>query len=331
MTALGVTPYTFELLGNDHKADFSDLLPAATRTIDDDLMVPSTSDEVLEFLSKDLSVQKLNSIHNQLWIAGHPTPPRHLSYQTALSRDIVLSEKMELHLLWKAKRIYIKPLPRYLLAVGFWDRYIHNGPSNDTQSFAQRAMIAACARGFLLSYCALVAYESDFNLAKDIGLLPCGIEWKQWKTWVAQVIYNCPYRSVNQRFWYGELRLSRLNIIYRCQSGFCLRGYTHVGAPSDYSEFLSENFSSLVVGLGFFVVVLTAMQVGLATQPLGQNAPFQTACWGFTVFSIVTSLAAFVTIFMTFLAVFTINWMHARRYERKRMVVMNVYRHGDQA
>ena len=330
MSALEITPFTIELLGNNHEADFSDLLPAATRTIDDELIVPSTSDEVLEFLGKDVLVHKLNKIHKQLWMAGRPMPPRHLCYQIALSRDVVLSEEMDLHLVWKAKRIYIKPLPRYLLAAGFWNRYILSGSPDDAQSFAQPTMIAACAKGFLLSYCALITYESDFKRARDIGLLPSGIEWKQWRTWVAQVVHNCPYKSVDRRFWYGELRLSRLNMIYRWQKGYLLRGYTHVGAPSDYTEFLRENFSALVVGLGFMVVILTAMQVGLATEHLGRSVSFQTASWGFTVFSIVTSLAAFVTIFVTFLAAFATNWMHAKRYEKKRMAFMDVHRQENQ-
>jgi hypothetical protein len=330
MSALGVPPFTFELLSDNYEADFSDLLPATTRTTDDELTVLSTSDKVLEFLGKDVLVHKLNKIHKQLWMAGRPMPPRHLCYQMALSRDVVLSEEMDLHLIWKAKRIYIKPLPRYLLAAGFWNRYILSGSPDDAQSFAQHAMIAACARGFLLSYCALITYESDFKRARDIGLLPSGIEWKQWRTWVAQVVHNCPYKSVDRRFCYGELRLSRLNMIYRWQRGFLLRGYTHVGAPSDYTEYLGENFSALVVGLGFMVVILTAMQVGLATEHLGRNVSFQAASWGFTVFSIVTPLAAFVTIFVTFLAAFATNWMHAKRYEKKRMAFMDVHRQEDQ-
>jgi hypothetical protein len=66
MSIPGTTPFTIELLGNTHEADFADLLPAATRTIDDELTVPSTSDEVLEFLGKDVLVHKLNKMHKQL-------------------------------------------------------------------------------------------------------------------------------------------------------------------------------------------------------------------------------------------------------------------------
>jgi hypothetical protein len=124
MSILGVTPYTFELLSDNYEADFPDLLPATTRTTDDELTVLSTSDKVLEFLGKDVLVHKLNKMYKQLWMAGRPMPPRHLYYQMTLLRDVVLSEEMDLHLLWEAKRIYLKPLPIYLLAAGFRDRYI---------------------------------------------------------------------------------------------------------------------------------------------------------------------------------------------------------------
>lgn len=328
MSTPGTAPFTAKVLGDGPDADFSELLPAATRVDYDKMVVPFTSDEVLAFLSRDLSVYRLNTIYQQLWMAGRPMPPRHLCYQTVLSRDVIVSEEMELHLVWKAKRIYIKPLPRYLLAMGFWNRYILSSSPDDSHSPTQRAMVASCARGFLLSYCALVVYESDLRLAKDIGLLPREIEWKQWRLWVAQVIHNCPYKSVDKRFWYGELRLSRLNMIYRWRKGFFLHGYTHVGAPSDYTEFLSENFSALVVGLGFFVVILTAMQVGLATEHLQESLSFQAASWGFTVFSIVASLAASVVIFVTFVAAFAVNWVRAKDYEKRRWAIMDVHGSG---
>jgi hypothetical protein len=98
LSAPGITPFTIELLGNNHEADFSDLLPAATRSFDDELLLLLTSNGILEFLSKDVSVHKLDKIHKQLWMAGRLMPPKHLCYQIALSRDVVLSEEMDLHL-----------------------------------------------------------------------------------------------------------------------------------------------------------------------------------------------------------------------------------------
>jgi hypothetical protein len=47
-------------------------------------------------------------------------PPRPLHYQQAASREIVVVEKMDLHLVWEPNRIYLKPLPRYLLSHSFW-------------------------------------------------------------------------------------------------------------------------------------------------------------------------------------------------------------------
>jgi ABC-type dipeptide/oligopeptide/nickel transport system permease component len=154
--------------------------------------------------------------------------------------------------------------------------------------------------------------------------LPKGVKWEQWRSWVAQIIANCPYENVNQRFWYGELRLGRLNKIYRWRKGHLLRGYSRVGAPSVYTELLSENFATLAVALGYIVIVLTAMQVGLATNHLQQNAAFQGASWIFTVISVMAPLVTVAAILIFFLVIFIANWVATMLYEEKRSGVMGV-------
>ena len=308
-------PFTVELLTADYHDDCSELLPTVVCIRKDALIVPFLSNNILEFLGDDLAVDKLNDIHQHLWMAGRPRPPRHLRQQATLSRSINLCEEMGLHLVWKANFIYIKPMPKYLLAVSFWNKYLLSKPFDDLRTSIERAKLAACARGFLLSYCYLVRYESDFHLAKDAGLLPDEIGWKQWRTWALQVVQGCPHDSINERFRHGELRLSRLNMIYRWHKGFLLHGYTIVGAPSSYSEFLKEKFYTLFIGLGFFVVILTAMQVGLATDRLHESLSFQAVSWGFTVVTIVASSVALVAIVGVFLVAFAINLVRTKHME----------------
>lgn len=263
-------------------------------------------------------MDRLNDVHGFLWMAGRPMPARHIGYQIVLSREVVVVENMDLHLVWKAKRIFIKPLPKYLLEEEFWKQHLIQCSQDDAKVGAQRERVAQCAKGLLLSYCALVSYESDFNLARTLGLLPDAIQWEEWRTWVAQVIASCPYESVNRRFWYGELRLGRLNTIYRWRKGHLLRGYSTVGSSSFYSEFLSQYFGSLAVALGYIVVVLTAMQVGLATNRLQPSTAFQGASWVFTVISILAPLAAAAVLLICFLIIFIANWVKTTLYEGER-------------
>jgi hypothetical protein len=318
------TPFSVRLLRNARTTSFQSLLPAATRNADDDIQVPSVTGGDLAFLGKDLLVDRLNDVHGSIWMAGRPMPPRHIGHQIVLSREVVATEDMGLHLVWKAKRIFIKPLPKYLLDEGFWKQHLLQNLQDGAEAAKQRQKIAHCARGFLLSYCALLSHESDFNLAQTLGLLPKGVKWEQWRSWVAQVIANCPYENVNQRFWYGELRLGRLNKIYRWRKGHLLRGYSRVGAPSVYTELLSENFATLAVALGYIVIVLTAMQVGLATNHLQQNAAFQGASWIFTVISVMAPLVTVAAILIFFLVIFIANWVATMLYEEKRSGVMGV-------
>jgi hypothetical protein len=204
-------------------------------------------------------------------------PPRHIGHQIVLSREVIVTEDIGLHLVWRAKRIYIKPLPAYILDEKFWQLYLAENKQDDPEAAEKRQKIAQCARGFLLSYCALISYESDFKLAQTLGLLPSRIEWQQRRSWIPEVIASCPYDSINPRFWYGELRMGRLNTIFRWQKGYFLRRYSRVGAPSVCSEFLGEHLAALAAALGYIVIVLTAMQVGLATDHLQKNTAFQNA------------------------------------------------------
>lgn len=71
----------------------------------------------IEFLRQELGVGRLNDIHDWLWLVGRPMPPRPLYYQKAARRDIVVHEQMDLHLIWDNKRMFLKPIPRYLLEV----------------------------------------------------------------------------------------------------------------------------------------------------------------------------------------------------------------------
>lgn len=54
---------------------------------------------------------------------------------------------------------------------------------------------------------------------------------------------------------------------------------------NQYSTFFQENFAWLAGTTVYSAVVLTAMQVGLATDALASNNAFQSASYGFTVFS----------------------------------------------
>ncbi|OAA64761.1 hypothetical protein ISF_04171 [Cordyceps fumosorosea ARSEF 2679] len=59
--------------------------------------------------------------------------------------------------------------------------------------------------------------------------------------------------------------------------GRVLRGFSTVDGAADYSDLLHNNFTVLATALAYVVVVLRAMQVGLAVDDLKADSAFQKA------------------------------------------------------
>jgi hypothetical protein len=292
------------------RQDVTAYLPASHRTKGDHIVVPQAD---ANFLSDELLVKKLNAVQDWLWMCGRPMPPRALHHQVVISREITITENPELHLIWSKNRLFLKPLPPWLLDPDIWASYL-----------LRDSDLARCARGFLYSYTALIAYESDFNLAREKGLLPPSLTWVGWKCLVREVLHNHNMALVNPRYWYGELRLSRLNKIYRLRKGFIFRGYSKVAAHTVYVDLISDNFGVLATLLGYVVIVLTSLQVGLGTDKLTENTAFQNFSYGFTVFSIIAPVIAGTGILLVVLVMVISNWMATTKYEGKRFKEMGV-------
>lgn len=303
--------------------DDFDLLPASYRNSDDDVAIPQNG---AHYLRTELLLERLNKIHPWLWTAGRPMPPRALHHQLFLSRSVVITERMDMHLVWSKTRIFLKPIPRFLLDRDFWVQHllcprVHK--QDGTNTCANRHELAACSLGFLFSYTALVSHESDFHMAQREHLIPRDVSWPAWKTFVRQILEQHDYSSINRRYWYGELRLSRLDKIYQLtQPGCLLRGYS--AAYYHYSDFFNAHLATIASFTIYAALVLAAMQVGLSTETLAGSPAFQDASWGFTVFAILAPLIAFFCIFVVFIFAFASNWAHTRSYERKRYKHMGV-------
>lgn len=193
-------------------------------------------------------------------------PPRTLHHQLILDREIFITERLDMHLVWTAGRIFLKPIPPFLLEPSFWQDHLscrkgcQCSQASDTSC---KQGLRAWALGILYSYTALVSHESDFLIARERHLIPWEVEWRAWRTLVREIlkIENID-QQVDQRFMYGELRLGRLNLIYR------FSGHTRGYMPRwrQYTAFFRDNLSWLASGTVYIAVVLTAMQVGLATS-----------------------------------------------------------------
>lgn len=275
------------------------LLPASYRTPEDNIGVPRH--DVFTYLSRELNVERLNNVHTWLRIVGRPMPPRALHRQKMMFREIVITEQMDLHLVWSGKQIFVKPVPRFLLDIEFW---------------GDRCQLYRCALGFLLSYAALISYESDYAIAQEERLLPREVTWSLWVSLVEQLLDRRNLTNINKRYVYGELRLSRLNQIHRFREGKLIRGYLY--RYNQYSVFFRANFRQLITIFAYITIVLSAMQVGLATTKLQDNERFQQAAYGFTVFSILAPLIALGIAAFLFVLLFVANLIATLMYRKQR-------------
>ena len=306
--------------------EYLDELPACYR-VKDDLRATSRPD--LDLIEREFDLTKLNVVMKYLWMAGRPVPPRPLHHQLLLRREIVITERMDTHLLWGQGRIFLKPVPRFLLNPRFWDQHL----SCARRVFCRRSTepcircrLRACSVGFLVSYAALVAHESDYHIAQEKRLIPEETSWRQWRLFVRRILQAWPQEVQKQaasRFVYGELRLNRLNLIYL----FLGRSFTgYLPRWNSYGSFYRDNTELVIGGAAYCVIILTAMQLGISTTRLAENEAFQAASYGVTVFSILAPLGGVGLIIAVFLVGFVVNWAWARQglHEREKTLGRNI-------
>ncbi|KAK5125181.1 hypothetical protein LTR85_000857 [Meristemomyces frigidus] len=292
-----------------------DELPANYR-VDRALVVPSADKPDFDtFLDHDLSVERIDVILRHLWLVGRPYPPRPLSVQNVLNRTTVPTNDAWFHAVWAPGKIFLKPLPRYALSDPFYERYLKPGKPH------------ALALGFIFTYLALVPTELDFALAQKDHLLPPDYQWHKWKALVSRILTDYPdntiYPYIHRRYVYGELRHDRLNNIYRYFRHDWLHGFSPLMGASSYGEFLTKHLGSIVSATAYIILVLTAMQVVLATGIYPHGA-FAKASYVFAVFAIVAPLFAIAFVVGALIVMLIANWSRTTASKRKRFKELGI-------
>jgi hypothetical protein len=276
--------------------------------------------EPTPYLALELNTPRLNAIHRHLWLAGIPTAARPLHRQKLLGRSILITEDPDEHLVWFETYIFIKPLPDFLLDWDSWNGHL---------CLEQELHEAAC--GLLLSYAWLVRHRCDLDIAREHGLLPKDIEWASWVTFLDTFLDNISLSTlgeVSERYKYGELRLSRLNAIYRLAPPVyslrnLVRGYQ--SGSTWYAAFFERHFRWMLAVFASLSVLLSAFQVGLATETLENSGAFQRASYGFTILSIVAVAASVALVFLIWLSLFCYHllatWWNDRSTSRRRLTI----------
>jgi len=274
---------------------------------------------IATFIRYDLNLTRINSIQGHLHRAGKPQCARPLYFQLLLGRSIWVTERADLHMVWNDEKLFVKPLPEYLMDIDIWATIICPRDTPDTLDYGR--VLYEDARGLLLSYLWLVRTKRDLQIAHESCLLGSDVTWERWikftKALLEQIDVEQPIK-INRRFLYGELRLARLNWIFRFRSrkfNVWVRGYPY--ARFRCSTFVKRNAAWLLTAIVYVTLVLTAMQVGLGTAQLSNDSSFSQACYGFTVFAIVTPLVILACFTTWKMAIFLVN--RSARWKERRL------------
>ncbi len=245
-----------------------------------------------ESLVSDFSMTDLNDIHSHLWMAGSYGNISPLHHQRVLLRAIIPSELSRLHLVWFDRVIYIKPLPDCLLDTSRYPDY----------NFDPSGSVA----GFLRSYCSLIRSRVDLAVAHRSDLVSKDVTWERWSSFRDRILnktYDC---HINRRYHYGELRLNRLDIIYRVTG----RGLTYFTVHRNYKTYFAQYISLFATVFAFVAVILAAMQVLVGIRDIPET--LLTTSYRFSVAVLVGVCACFGYVLFVYLFMFLYNIVLAR-------------------
>ncbi len=221
-------------------------------------------DNLKDFLSRDLFTSVLDRLAPHLYMIATPSSSNisPLHFQKVKNRRITLTEDPKLHLVWHRDRIFLKLLPAYLLSHTFWQLYLCRATSPLRN---ERQHVAKAALGLLRTYCRLIEHESDLRIAQheDLQLVPKAVTWERFCEFSAS-FGQIEDEDVAPRYHYGDLRLSRLNLLVKLF--FIGNCYQEVNWQD--SEYFAQFYGPLLFIFGVLSVLLSAMQVSLAVEQL---------------------------------------------------------------
>ncbi|OCL09944.1 hypothetical protein AOQ84DRAFT_397119 [Glonium stellatum] len=224
--------------------------------------------DIRSYLESDLITRDLNKLAPYLWLIAKQDSSHisSLTHQIVRGRSIIVTEKPELHLVWIYDRVFIKPIPKYLLSHAFWEFYLTREDSPVPVPLRQDIIKAAL--GFLRSYAYLIRHKSDFVLATDDKhrLLPKNISSSDFIKFIT-AFEDIKDEDVCPRYRFGELRLTRLNF----WSKIFLRRFAYQKVHGQYGAYFAGFCGPLLFIFGIFSVLLSAMQVVLAVRPIIQS------------------------------------------------------------
>jgi hypothetical protein len=286
------------------------------------LLLLSNTHDLKIYLEDDLCPQDLETMAPRLWIMTTASSANinALHRQRVKGREIIITEESRLHLVWIHNRIFIKPLPRYLLSHAFWEDFLDQ-PS--TRLGEARARIRASALGFLRTNRHLIRHETDFNIAQQdhLRLILKDVDWPSFCRFMSEL--SSIDSVVSKRYCYGELRLTRLNFY----APLLLRKFHFEQVHGQYGDFFARLYGPILFVFALVSTVLSSMQVALAAEQLVTVqwvSIWYVSRW-FSVLSLLGSALVAGWFVLLWLWMFTDEWVYTvrQKLERRRKSVVD--------
>lgn len=276
------------------------------------------SAQLINFLGREFHTVDLNKLAPHLWMISTQSSANisPLHHQKVKGRTIIITEDPRLHLVWIHDRIFVKPIPKYLMSYHFWADYLtdfvmlsHYGED-----------IRRAALGYLRTYRFLIKHESDFEIAQSKRLIPQNVTWLEFLRFISQ-FDSIQDAHVSARYAYGELRLSRLNFHAR----IFLHRFHFEQIHGQYSDFFSRYYGPFLFVFGILSVALSAMQVEIAvetlaveTLPVVEWKSFWGVCRWFSVICLSGVVLFGCMFFLLFGGMIVDEWIFAIRDLRRK-------------
>ncbi len=277
-------------------------------------------------IAKELLTTDLNVLQPWLWLVATQKSSHiaALHDQIVRGRNIIITEKPGLHCVWNEDRVFIKPMPRWLMSHAWWILVKRSSeglgpPGNCDWDGNYRA-----ALGFTRSYYHLIIHESDFDLAQHHKLIPRDITFEAFHDFI-DAFGDIQDTDVSLRYTFGDLRLSRLNWLAKSHLG----RLHYLKVHRQYHTYFSRFYGPLLFIFGLFTVVLDAMQVTLGAsnalvgQGRGWNSVTNICRW----FSITTILVV-LSIILLLLCMLSFRVLRELIYALKDMFRLKSSRGG---
>lgn len=272
--------------------------------------------KVRAILETELWARDLENIAPHLWLlttqSSSNISPLHR--QKVKGRELIVTHDPRLHLVWLHGRIFIKPIPPYLLSYNFWKAFLTPGAFERAN---RPVSVPRAARGFLRTYRHLIRYETDLLIAQksDLRLVPDNVDWPSFSRFISQIEHVSDV-AVSGRYQYGEIRLSRLNFY----APFLLNKFYYEQIHGQYSDFFGRLFGPVLFIFAIVSTILNSLQVGVAVDQVSDlhwRFWWSISRW-FSVISLLGASAIACGIMLLWTWIFVDEWIFAVRCRRRR-------------